>query len=109
MVACDSLKEGVSYAFTNAQRSFLFNMEYHYREARRKLVRERDSCNKDTESGGIKKQKTAYSGVKHDHVKSTQKMTGDQLLESGSKYEAEKIAELPKELLEDAKVRNLLR
>jgi hypothetical protein len=36
-------------------------------------------------------------------------MTGDQLLESGSKYEAEKIAELPKELLEDAKVRNLLR
>jgi hypothetical protein len=91
----DSLKEGVSYAFTDAQRSFLVNIKYHYREARRKLVRERDSSKEDTESGEIKKQSTAYSGVKHDRVKATQKMTGDQLFESGSKYEAAKIAELP--------------
>jgi hypothetical protein len=36
-------------------------------------------------------------------------MTGDQLLESGSKYEAAKIAELPTDLLDKAKVRNLLK
>jgi hypothetical protein len=36
-------------------------------------------------------------------------MTGDQLLESGSnKYEARKIAKLPTDLLDKAKVRNLV-
>jgi hypothetical protein len=65
----DSLKEGVPYAFTDAQRSLLVNIEYHYREARRKLVRERYSRKEDAESGGIKKHNTAYSGVKHDRLK----------------------------------------
>jgi hypothetical protein len=41
MVARDGLKEGVSYVFTDAQRSFLANIEYPYREARRKFRRER--------------------------------------------------------------------
>jgi hypothetical protein len=36
-------------------------------------------------------------------------MTGDQLLESGSKYEAAKIAELPTDILDEAKVRNLVK
>jgi hypothetical protein len=57
----------------------------------------------------MKKHNAACSGAKHDRVKATQKMTGDQLLESGSKYEAAKIEELPKELLDKAKVRNLLK
>jgi uncharacterized protein YcnI len=75
---------------------------------RQKLIWERYSSKEDTKSGGIKKHNTAYSGVKHDHMKAAQKMTGDQLLESGSKYEMAKIAQLPKELYDKAKVRNLL-
>ena len=105
----DSLKEGVSYAFTDAQRSFLVNIEYHYRAARRKLVRERVSNKSDDQPDGVKKRDNAYSGVKHDNVKVTQKMTGDQLLESGSKYDAAKIAKLPEALLGMARVRNLIK
>jgi hypothetical protein len=42
-----------------------------------------------------------YSGVKHDHLKADQKMMGDQLLsESGSRYEAKKIAELQADFLD---------
>jgi hypothetical protein len=104
----DSLKEGVSCAFTNAQRSFLANIEHHCRESRRKLMRERDSNKSDDQPDGIKKRDSACSGVKHDNLKVTQKMTGDQLLESGSKCDTAKIAESPLALLEKAKVRNLL-
>jgi hypothetical protein len=58
-------------------------------------LEEKISSKEDTEPGGIKKHNIAYAGVKHDQVKSTQKMTGDQLLESGSKYEGANIEELP--------------
>jgi hypothetical protein len=105
----DSLKEGVSYAFTNAQRSFLANIEHHHPEWRQKLMRERDSNKSDDQPDGMKKRDSPCSGVKHDNLKVTQKMTGDQLPESGSKYDAAKIAELPLALLEKAKVRNLLK
>jgi hypothetical protein len=67
----DSLKEGVSHAFTDAQRSFLVNTECHHQEERRKLVRENDSSKKDTESDGMKKHNAACSGAKHDRVKAT--------------------------------------
>jgi hypothetical protein len=37
----NSLKEGVSYTFTDAQRSFLVNIEYHYPKPRHPLFWER--------------------------------------------------------------------
>ena len=36
---CDSLRAGVSYAFTDAHRSYITNIEYHYCEQRRMIVR----------------------------------------------------------------------
>jgi hypothetical protein len=65
---CDSLKEGVSYAFTDAQWLFMVNIEYHYWEARQKLIRGRDLSKEDTKSG-LKKHNTAYSGIKDNCLK----------------------------------------
>jgi hypothetical protein len=70
------------------------SIEQRCREACRKLTGERESNKLDDQPNVLKKR---------DSVKATQKMTGDQLSESGSKHEAA----LPVALLEKAKARKL--
>ena len=107
----DSLRAGVSYAFTDAHRSYITNIEYHYREKRRMIVRKHRAAKTRHKQPGEHIQKRrklhTHTETKHDRSKDLQQMIGKQLIEFGSRYSKESIDKIPKEVMKNIGVKKI--
>ena len=97
----ESSKASESLAFTDAQQSYITNIEYFQRETQRRLIREKLSKNQECAN----QHHGAFSvAVKHNDRKETQELIGHQLMERGKLYREEKIKNLPRVILDKANV-----
>ena len=99
-----SLKPKAGLDFTDSQQQYLTNVEYQYREARRRSERKRKA-----EKQAISKSKKMSSGVtsvKHDDSKQLQRQTGLDLLKQERLYDPEIIQSYPETVQKQAEVKN---
>ena len=99
-----SLKLMVGQDFTDSQQQYITNVDYEWREARRKSERKRRSTmNKDPKT---MKMSSGVGGIKHDDGKVLQMQAGIDLIEIEKMYSPDIINSYPEDVKAEASVQN---